>query len=90
MKMIKEKKGQVFSQLAALGVGIAGLAITMVVVFLLMSQTKANATVAADANATKALGTLQTSAADIPAWVPLVVIAVIGALLLSLVALFRR
>jgi len=90
MKMLKEKKGQVFSQLGALGVGIATLAITMVVVFLLMSQTAANTTVAADPNATAAVATLQSAASDIPAWVPLVVIAVIGALLLGLVALFRR
>lgn len=84
------KKGQIFSQLAGLGVGIAVLAITLVVVFLLMSQTKANTTVAADANATAAITTLQGAADDIPGWVPLVVIAVIGAILLSLVALFRR
>jgi len=72
-----------------LGVGIAGLAITLVVVFLIMSQTKANATVASDDNATTALGTLQDAATDIPGWVPIVVISVIGAILLGLVALFR-
>lgn len=85
-----DKKGQVFDQLSGLGVGIAGLAITLIVVFLIMSQTKANATVAADGNATAALTTLQGAADDIPGWVPLVVIAVIGAILLGLVALFRR
>lgn len=84
------KKGQIFDQLSGLGVGIAGLAITLVVVFLLLSQTSANTTVAADANATVALATLSNAADDIPGWVPLVVIAVIGAILLSLVALFRR
>ena len=63
---------------------------TFVVVFLVLSQTKANSTVAADGNATRAVDTLGASAETIPAWVPLVVIAVIGALLLSLVALFRR
>jgi len=89
MKLIN-KKGQIFSQLSGLGVGIAGLAITLVVVFLIMSQTKANPTVAADVNATGALTTLQSAADDIPGWVPLVVIAVIGAILLGLVALFRR
>lgn len=83
------KKGQVFSQLSALGTGIAGLVITLVVVFLIMSQTKANSTVAADANATAAITTLQGAVDDIPGWVPLVVVAVIGAILLSLVALFR-
>ncbi len=84
------KKGQVFDQLSGLGVGIAALAITLVVVFLILSETEANATVAADPNATAALGTLQNAADDIPGWVPLVVIAVIGAILLGLVALFRR
>lgn len=89
MKLLKCKKGQIFDQLSGLGVGIAGLAITLVVVFLIMSQTKSNATVAADPNATAALTELQTAADDIPTWVPLVVIAVIGAILLGLVALFR-
>ncbi len=86
MKM--NKKG-VFDQLSALGVGLAGLTITLVVVFLILAQVKANSTVAADANATAAVNTLTTAAAGIPGWVPLVVIAVIGALLISLVALFR-
>lgn len=86
----KDKKGQVFEQLGALGTGIAALAITLVVVFLILSQTAANTTVAADANATAALTTLSSAADDIPGWVPLVVIAVIGAILLGLVALFRR
>ena len=90
LKSLKQKKGQVFDQLSALGVGIAGLAITLVVVFLILSQTKANATVAADANATAAVSTMQDAADDIPSWIPLIVIAVIGAILLGLVALFRR
>lgn len=83
------KKGQIFDQLSGLGIGIAGLAITLVVVFLIMSQTKSNSTVAADVNATAALTELQSATDDIPTWVPLVVIAVIGAILLGLVALFR-
>lgn len=83
------KKG-VFGNLTALGVGIAALAITLVVVFLILSETAANTTVAADANASAAIDTLQEATDDIPGWVPLVVIAVIGALLLSLVAMFRR
>ena len=66
MKM--SKKGQVFDQLSGLGVGIAGLAITLVVVFLILSQTKANSTVAADANATAAINTMQNAADDIPGW----------------------
>lgn len=83
------KKGQVFEQLSGLGIGIAGLAITLVVVFLILSQTKANSTVAADANASLAVTTLQGAASGIPNWVPLVVIAVIGAILIGLVSMFR-
>lgn len=89
-KMKLSKKGQVLDNLSALGIGVAGLAITLVVVFLIMSQTAANTTVAADANASAAIDTLQGAADDIPSWVPLIVIAVIGSILLGLVALFRR
>jgi len=88
MKMTK--KGQIFDQMSALGVGIAGLAITLIVVFLIMSNAASNTTVAEDGNASAALDTLQNAADDIPQWVPLVVIAVIGAIILGLVALFRR
>ena len=43
MDLMKNKKG-VLDNLSALGVGIAGLAITLVVVFLILSQTAANTT----------------------------------------------
>ena len=87
MKM--SKKG-VLDNLSALGVGIAGLAITLVVVFLILSQTAANTTVAADPNASAAIDTLQNATDDIPGWVPLIVIAFIGSILLGLVAMFRQ
>lgn len=88
MKM--NKKGQVFEQIGSLGIGIAALAIVMIVVFLILANLAANTQVAADANSTAAVNTLTNAAADIPPWVPLVVIAVIGAILIGLVALFRR
>jgi len=88
MKM--NKKGQVFDQLGALGIGIAGLVITLVVVFLILAQVKANSTVAADNNATTAVTTLTTAAATIPNWVSIVVITAIGALLIGMVMMFRR
>ena len=84
------RKGQIFDQLSGLGVGIAALAITIVVVFLILSETASNTTVAADANASAAIDQMQDAAGGIPGWVPLIVIAVIGAILLSLVAVFRR
>jgi len=88
MKILKQKKG-VFDQIGALGIGIAALAITLIVVFLILSNLAANDQVVADANATVAVQDLTEAAADIPGWVPLIVIAVIGAILLSLVAIFR-
>ena len=84
------KKGQVFDQLGALGIGIAGLVITLVVVFLILAQVKANASVAADANSTLAVNTITTAAATIPNWISIVVITAIGALLIGMVAMFRR
>ena len=93
------KRGQVFSQLAGLGVGIATLAIVLVVAFLIMSQGKdqiggiegidvSNATQCETSVACNATSTLQDAAGTIPGWIPLVVIAVIGSILLGLVALF--
>lgn len=89
MKLLKSKKGAL-EGLSALGIGIATLAITLVVVFLLLAQLLANPTVAADANASASTTTLTNAASDIPDWVPIVVITVIGALLLGLVMMFRR
>jgi len=96
------KKGQVFAQLGQLATGIAVLAVILTVTFLIMSQGKAQiATLECD-NVTDASGiascgegynattVLQGAVDDIPGWVPLIVIASIGAILLGLVALFRR
>lgn len=76
--------------LGALGVGIAGLAITLIVVFVMLSQARSNTTVAADQNATAAINTLAEAADDIPGWVPLVVIAFIGVAVLGIVRLLRQ
>ncbi len=84
------RKGQVFDQMSALGIGIAALVITLVVVFLILAQVGANTTVAADGNATLAVNALTAAAATIPNWVSIVVITAIGALLIGMVAMFRR
>ena len=83
------KKG-VFDQLSALGIGLVALAITLIVVFLILAQLAANTSVVADGNATAAVTTLTEAAEDIPGWVPIVVVVVIGALLIGLIAVFRR
>ena len=84
------KRGQALNALTSLGIGLAGMVIAMAVVFLIMSQVGANTQVADDANATAAVNTLTDAAADIPDWVPLVIIASVGAILLALVSMFRR
>lgn len=68
------KKGQVMEQLGALGVGIAILTVTLVVVFLLLAELGDNTAVAASPNASSAVTELTTAASDIPTWVPIVVI----------------
>ena len=107
LKMMNKKGQAVFSQLAALGVGIAGLVVTLVVTFLIISQGRSqagsidgvdqnscitlgdavNTSPSAACNATIELG---DAVGDIPGWVPLIIITVIGSILLGLVSLFRR
>ena len=87
MKM--NKKGQVMQQLGALGVGVVTLCITLVVVFLILSNLGTNTTIAADGNASATVATAVAAVDDIPGWVPLIIIVVIGALLLALIRVFR-
>lgn len=88
--LIKSKKGQVFDQLAALGIGVVALTITLVVVFLILAELGTNTLVAADGNASATVDELTTATATIPGWVPIVIIVAIGAILLAMIALFRR
>lgn len=87
---MKNKKGQIFGNIQGLVIGLAGLVIVAAVVFLIIAQVAANTQVAADGNASAAVTTLQAATATIPNWVPLIIIAVIGALLIGLVAMFGR
>ena len=117
------KKGQVLDNLGVLAVGIATLAITLTIAFLIISEGRAetididacgnqspsygswvyNATTGNCHNATingtaqselsyamNSSRTLGEAVDDIPGWIPLIVIAVIGSILLGLVAMFRR
>jgi len=86
---MKNKKGQVMNGIQLLFTALAGMVIVAAVVFLIIANVAANAQVAADGNATAAVATIQQAAATIPGWVPLVVIATIGGLILLLVRVFR-
>lgn len=92
------KKGQAFNQLTGLGIGIATLTIIFVVLFLVAAEVQDNivATQGIDESnvsqytlAYNGTNTLTEAAADIPAWIPLIVITVVGSILLGLVSLFR-
>lgn len=95
---MKAKKGQVLNQMSVLAVGIATLTVVLTVTFLILSQglTQAEAISGTVCNSTSGDNacnstlTLRGAVDDIPGWVPLIVIATIGAILLGLVQLFRR
>ncbi len=100
MKLLHNKKGGIFDSISALGVGIAGLAITLVVTFLIISQTQTQLVTIGNIPNTTTPGLMQSVAgnatiaiggavAGVPGWVPLIVIAAIGAVLIGLVAMFR-
>lgn len=94
---MKSKKGQL-GDLGKLAVGIAGLAIVLVVTFLILSQAKSQIVTTDGVDTTNestwslsynATNELTDAVATVPGWVPLIVIAMIGAVLLGLVAKFR-
>jgi len=82
------KKG-VLDQLGGLIQTLGFLAILMAVVFLIVAAIAANDNVVADGNATAAVAETQDAMSDIPGWLPIIVIAVIGGVLLTLIQFFR-
>ena len=95
-----KKKGQI-GQLQSLIVPLVGIAILLVIGFLIFAEVRTNETVAGASGvcSTEAVdanyacnGTLEVIDAlgDLPGWLPIIVIVVIGAILLSLVAAFRE
>ena len=87
MKLIN-KKGQI-EALVPLVISLVVVGILLVVAFLIFSQVAANTTVAADSNATAAIAAVQNATDDIPGWLPIIVVVVIGALLIGLVSFLR-
>lgn len=99
-KLIKDNKGGIFDQIGQLAVGVVVVAIVLVIGFLIMAQAKdqigdiegintANATLCLNSIACNATTTLQNATATLPTWVPLIIIASVGVVLMGLVALFR-
>lgn len=97
------KKGQVFGKLMALATGVVVVAVTLVVGFLILAEGSdqitsiegydcevVNTSEAYRSAACNATNELRSAMLDIPGWVPLVIIASIGAILLGLVAMFQN
>lgn len=83
-QMLKDKKG-VFDQLSNFAIGLMGLALVLVAVFLLLSNLASNTQVSADGNASAAVTQSQTAAAQIPSWLSLIVLIGIIVLIIALV-----
>ena len=88
MKLIQSKKG-VIDQLAPMVIGLVAIGITIAIAFLIMAEVASNASVTADTNASAAVDKVQGAMDDIPGWLPIIVITIIGALLIGLVSIFR-
>lgn len=90
------KKG-VIESLQALIIPLIGIGIVLTIGFLIMAEAgdqakdSAGASSFAQCNSSACNGTRDTmnAIADIPGWLPIIVITVIGALLLGLVSVFR-
>lgn len=101
MRTHLHKKGQTFDMMSQLAIGVAGLAIILVVTFLIMAQARtnigtiegldtANATVCEQSIACNSTATLQEAVDIIPDFVSIIIIAGIGAALIGIVAMFAR
>ena len=98
-RSLNKKGNSAFQTFSSLAVAIAGLTIALVLAFLVMSegrtQMEANegtCVISTGVNcglSTNATIELQGAVDDVPGWVPLIVIGVVGAALLGLVKLFK-
>lgn len=96
--MFKDKRAQAMQQIGQLGTGVAALAIVLVVTFLILAEGRTQSVIISGIpcnstsgdSACNATQVLQNAVSTIPTWVPIIIITVIGAILIGLVALFRR
>jgi len=88
LRKINNKKAAI-AELMPVVIALVSIGIMLVVGFLILSEVAANSKVAADTNASTAIDTVQNAMQDIPGWLPIIVITIIGALLIGLVSYFR-
>ena len=87
---MKRKKGQI-EALQPIIISLVSVAIVLVVGFLIMAQVKTQVTSIAGADSTSENATdlVIDAMEDIPGWLPIIVIVMIGSLLIGLVAFFK-
>lgn len=101
--LMKNKNGAVLDNLSGLVVALVTVAIVLVVGFLIMSEAQGQIRDIDGLNSSggstthpegtigyNATGEVQNAMADIPGWLGIIVITVIGALLIGLVSIFRK
>lgn len=86
--MYRMKKAAI-NELIGLVIGLIVLGMTIVISLLILAEVDANSTVAADANASLAIDEVQDAGSDVPGWLSIVVVAVVGSALIGLVMYFR-
>ena len=89
MELRKIGKRGAIAELMPVVIALVSIGIMLVVGFLILSELGANTKVAADTNATAGVKAVQNAMQDIPGWLPIIVITIIGALLIGLVSYFR-
>lgn len=89
MKLLASKKG-VIDQLIPMVTALVVIGVVLVVGFLIFAEVGSNAKVLADNNASQAINETRDAMSEIPGWLSIIIITVIGALLIGLVSLFQR
>ena len=93
-----KRQAQVFARLGELAVGVVTLALVLTIGFLILAQGKSelasidctNATLKTCGYGYNGTSAMESAIATIPNWVPLLIIAVIGLVLLGFVGLYRK
>lgn len=89
LSMWTDKKG-VFEQLSSIALGLGSFAVILVVVILILANVRSNGTVSSNVNATAAVDTTINQVATLPGWLGIIIVVAVGALLLSMIYIFRR
>ena len=93
------KKGQALATLQALLVGLAVIAMVLAICFVMLAKTRSQIVTidgVDESNASTfsvgyiATQTITEAVADVPGWLPLIVIAIIGVAVLGVMSLYQR